>query len=74
MDFETYLRVAKEFADLDWAVRNQLEKLDSNEYEPEDCNPNALKLIKAFLLTIAENGVLGTDYILKQIDDYVDAE
>lgn len=68
MDFENFLKVAKAYSDLGWAVQDQMLKLDSGEYDPDDCNPNALGMIQKFLYFASQRGVEGTDYILDMIE------
>lgn len=67
MDIETFLDLAKRFNDLGWAVQDQLVDLD-NGADPEEQNPNALKLIKEFLVYAERRGLEGTDIILEAIE------
>lgn len=67
MDMETFLRLIKRHNELGWAVQAQLVDLD-NGVDPEDLNPNALKLIREFLVYAEKHGLEGTDTIIEAID------
>lgn len=67
MDMETFLHLAKRYNDLGWAVQDQLVSLDNGD-DPEEQNPNALKLIKEFLVYAEKRGLEGTDIILEAIE------
>lgn len=67
MDMESFLDLAKKFVNLGWSIQDQLDELDQG-IPVEQMNPNALKLIKEFLVYAERRGLEGTDTILEAID------
>lgn len=70
MDLETFLQMADEYKALGWSVQGQLAEIADGS-PMEDQNPNALKIIKSFLLSLDMCGIKGADDLAEEIDDYL---
>ncbi len=55
MDIETFVKLAKQYNDLGWAIQEQLN--DVLQGDVDSVNPNALAYIKRFIDEAANSGV-----------------
>lgn len=73
MDVKTFLKAAKRYSDLGWAVQEQLENIVNGD-PVADQNLNAVRLVHDFLKHLSWVEVEGVDRLIDEVEEEIAAK